>query len=65
MRLTASQMDISVRTDTKPIVDANALNAISLKKVYTPVQRVLPSAEESAIAEKLAEEDREPIWIQS
>jgi hypothetical protein len=48
-------------TDVKPAVDANALSAISLKKVNAPTERILPSADEIAIAKKLAEEEPEPI----
>jgi hypothetical protein len=48
-------------TDTKLVIDANVLTAISLKKVDAPTKYVLPSAEEIAIAKKLAEEEPEPI----
>jgi hypothetical protein len=42
-------------------VDSDGLSGVQLKKVEAPVERGLPSAEEIAVAKKLAEEEPEPV----
>jgi hypothetical protein len=46
-------------TDVK--VDADALGAVQLKKIETPPDRQLPTADEIATAKRLAEDNPEPL----